>query len=608
MSIPNGLQVKLDTTPTRPGCYLFKNERGQVIYVGKAVNLRSRVRSYFHASVENPRTVELVKRIADVEWIVVGSELEALILEMTLIKKHRPHYNVRMKDDKRYPYIKVHYADPFPRVTVTRQLNLKDGARYFGGRDPRACLYYDIKLCVGPCIGAAGRDEYRQMVDDLCSFLQGKTEPVVARLRGEMEAAAEELRFEKAAAIRDQLTAIERVVERQKVISTEKIDQDVIAFARADGDACVQVFFIRAGKLIGREYFVLEGTQDEAGAEIVTQFVKQFYDEAAYVPPQVLLPEHVNEAQVIEEWLHTKRGNKVQLKVPRRGAKRELVQMAAENAADTLATLRAQWEADTNKQTAALAELQQALSLPAPPNRIECYDISNTQGTAAAASMVVFEQGRPRKSDYRKFTIKTVQGPDDFASMREVLTRRFRRWKESKGATEQGGRGDESASEGIGAEAPRVPGQKKDESWARLPDLLIVDGGKGQLGMAVEVLKEFDLSGGVPVAGLAKQHEELFLPGEPDPVILPRRSQGLYLVQRVRDEAHRFALTQHRTQRAGLGLASQLDSIAGIGPARRKALLKRFGDLDGIRAATVEQLATVPGMSRAAAEAVKAGL
>ncbi len=619
MAAPETLQPALDSIPLKTGCYLFKDAQAKVIYVGKAVNLRSRVRSYFHESVDSPKTVELVRHIAGLEWIVVGSELEALILEMTLIKRHRPKYNVLLKDDKRYPYIKVRYADPFPKVTVTRQLNFQDGSKYFGpytsvwavhqtldvlrrifpyltcdrvitGHDPRACLYYDIKLCIAPCIGASSRVEYRQMIDDLCSFLQGKTEPVVQRLRAEMQAASDELRFEKAAAIRDQLTAIEKVVERQKVISTEQIDQDVIAFAREDGDACVQVFFIRAGKLIGREYFVLEGTADEAGREIVTQFVKQFYDAAAYVPPEVLLPEDVTEAKIIEQWLANKRGEgKVELKVPRRGIKKELVEMAAENASEVLASLKAQWEADTNKQTSALAELQTALQLPVPPNRIECYDISNTQGTAAAASMVVFEQGRPKKSDYRKFTIRSVEGPDDFASMREVLRRRFRRWQE------------------VGQEA-KVVGQKKDETWAILPDLLLVDGGKGQLGMAVEVLKEFELYGKVPLASLAKQHEEIFLPGLPDPVILPRRSQGLYLVQRVRDEAHRFALAHHTNQRRRAGIASLLDAVPGIGPGRRKALLKRFGDIQGIREASVEQLISVRGITREVAEALKEGL
>jgi len=620
MSPSELLHQKLDALPTKPGCYLFKDGGGKIIYVGKAVHLRNRVRSYFHDTVDSPKTRELVKHIADLDFIVVGSELEALILEMNLIKKHRPKYNVRLKDDKRYPYIKVHYADPFPKVTVTRQMDVRDGSKYFGpytsvwavhqtldvlrkifpyltcdrvitGADPRACLFYDIKLCIAPCIGVSTQAEYRAMIDDLCRFLRGHTEPVVARLKQKMLEASENLEFEKAAALRDQLVAIERVVEKQKIITAEKMDSDVIAFARTNGQACVQVFFIRAGKLIGREYFLLEGTEDEAGSQIVEEFVKQFYDEAAYVPAEVLLPEEIEEARIINEWLNTKRsGDKVALTVPHRGTKKDLVEMAAENAAETLVMLKAQWEADTSKHVQSMSEVQAALDLPRPPNRIECFDISNTQGTASVASMVVFEQGTPKKAHYRSFNIKSVEGPNDFASMKEALTRRFRRWKD---ATET---------------EKHTPGQKVDESFSRLPDLLLIDGGKGQLGIAVEVLKEFGLFEAVPVCGLAKQQEEIFLPDKPASILLPRRSQGLYLVQRVRDEAHRFALTHHRDRRGKIGLASQLDAIPGIGPMRRKALLKRFGSLDGIREASVEEMLGVRGMTRAAAEAIKANL
>jgi len=619
MSVSENLKPILEGLPPKPGCYLMKDATGLVIYVGKAVNLRSRVRSYFHAGeMPRSRTAELVGRIADIEWILVGSELEALILEMTLIKKHRPRYNVRLKDDKRYPYIKVFWAEPFPKVTVTRRMD-DDGSRYFGpytsvwavhqtldvlrrifpyltcdrvitGHDPRACLYYDIKLCLAPCIGAVDGAGYRAMIADLCRFLEGRSEPVVERLRAEMARASEELRFEKAAAIRDQLTAIERVVEQQKVVSQERIDSDVIAFARDETSACVQVFFIREGKLVGREYFVLEGTTEADDREVVEAFVKQFYTEAAYVPARVLLPTQIEEARIIEEWLGGRRGGeKVALMVPRRGPKRELVEMAAENAAETLSGLRAQWEADRSKHVQALADLQSALDLGAPPNRIECYDISTTQGTAAAGSMVVFEQGAPSRSLYRKFNIKTVAGQDDFASMQEVLARRFRRWQ------------------GVVEEAAR-PGAKPDAAFGRLPDLLIVDGGKGQLGRAVKVLESFGLAERVPLVGLAKGHEEIFLPGRPDPVILPRRSDGLHLVQRIRDEAHRFALAQHRTRRTRETLVSRLDSIPGIGPARRKALLQAFGDVEAIRRAAVEQLTDVPGITRELAERVKSEL
>jgi excinuclease ABC subunit C len=619
MAASDQIQPILEGIPSKPGCYLMKDARGQVIYVGKAVNLRNRVRSYFHASASHSRKVsEMIEHIADIEWIVVGSELEALILEMTLIKRYRPKYNVRLKDDKRYPYIKVHWADPFPKVTVTRRVR-DDGSRYFGpytsvwavhqtldvlrkifpyltcdrhitGEDLRACLYYDIKLCAGPCIGAIDKAAYRKMIDHLCRFLQGQTAPVVENLEAEMQCASAGMDYERAAVIRDQLQAIEKVVEQQKVVLQEKVDSDVIAFARDDRDACVQVFFIRAGRLIGREYFVLEGTHQADDVDLVQSFVKQFYADAAHIPQRVLLPTEIEESQIIERWLYQRRGGKkVRLVVPRRGKKRDLVRLATENAAETLAALRAQWEADRSKHVEAVAELQTALALSKPPNRIECYDISNIQGTAAAGSMVVFEQGTPNKQLYRKFTVKTVKGQDDFASMEEVLDRRFRRWK-------------------IADEEARKPGGKRDASFGFLPDLLIVDGGKGQLGRAVKVLDQYDLSGEVPVVGLAKEHEELFLPDNPDPALLPRRSEALYLIQRIRDEAHRFALKHHQTQRRRSGLSSKLDHITGIGPARRKALIRVFGDVERIRRAKVEELMQVPGISRGLAERVKAEL
>jgi excinuclease ABC subunit C len=613
------IQPILEGIPSKPGCYLMKDARGQVIYVGKAVNLRNRVRSYFHASASHSRKVnEMLEHIADIEWIVVGSELEALILEMTLIKRHRPKYNVRLKDDKRYPYIKVHWSDPFPKVTVIRRVR-DDGSRYFGpytsvwavhqtldvlrkifpyltcdrnitGEDLRACLYYDIKLCVAPCIGAIDKTAYRNMIDHLCRFLQGQTAPVVENLEEEMQRASADMDYERAAVIRDQLQAIEKVVEQQKVVSQEKIDSDVIAFARDERDACVQIFFIRAGRLIGREYFVLEGTREADDVELVQSFVKQFYADAAHIPQRVLLPTEIEESQIIEKWLNERKGGKkVRLVVPRRGTKKDLVRMATENAAETLASLRAQWEADRSKHVEAVAELQAALKLPKPPNRVECYDISNIQGTAAAGSMVVFEQGTPNKRLYRKFTIKSVKGQDDFASMEEVLDRRFRRWK-------------------IADEEAHKPGGKRDASFGFLPDLLIVDGGKGQLSRAVKILEQYGLSNEISIAGLAKGNEELFLPDRPDPVILPRRSEALYLVQRIRDEAHRFALKHHQTQRRRSGLSSKLDHIAGIGPARRKALIRVFGDVERIRRAKVEELMQIPGISRGLAERVKAEL
>ncbi len=608
MNVPDNLKAILDSIPTKTGCYLMKDADSKVIYIGKAVNLRSRVRSYFHKSAQRDnKTALLVNNIHDIEWIVVDSELEALILEMNLIKKHRPRYNVRLKDDKRYPYIKVHWADPFPKVTVTRKMS-KDGSRYFGpytsvwavhktldilrkvfpyltcdrvitGEDERACLYYDIKLCNAPCIGKIDQDNYRQMINDLCSFLNGRTESIVGRLRIDMEKASEEMRFETAGSIRDQLRAIENIVQRQKVVSNTYLDSDVIAMARSDREACVQVFFIRSGKLIGREYFMMENTEGSADADVLTEFIKQFYDQAANVPEQVLLPQEVEEAKVIGEWLRKRRdGKKVEIKIPRRGKKRELIKLAAKNAYETLNSLQAQWEADRHRHTEALGELQKALDLEKPPNRIECYDISNTQGTAAVGSMVVFEQGVPNKKLYRRFNIRTVEGPDDYASMAEVLQRRFKRWQNS-------------------IDQENRPGAKADPSFSRLPDLIIVDGGKGQLSSSARIFEDYNLIDKVPLAALAKQSEEIFLLGKSKSVILKRNSQGMYLVQRIRDEAHRFAITSHRKRRSKAGLASQLDKVPGIGPAKRKALLASFGSLDRIQLASADELKAVKGIS-----------
>ena len=616
------IQELLKNLPTKPGVYLHKDADGNVLYVGKANNLRNRVRSYFHTNVDSIKTQRLRRQIADIEVIITESELEALLLEMTLIKQHRPQFNVRLKDDKRYPYIKVHWADPFPKVTVTRRM-VRDGSRYFGpftsawavqqtldllrkifpyltcdriitGKDERACLYYDIKLCNAPCIGAVTQDEYRENIQRLMDFLDGKSDYIVRGIETKMAAAATDLQFEKAAEYRDQLKAIQRITARQKVIGSSDTDQDVIAFARQDGDACVQIFFIRHGKLIGREYFMLDNTEGESDHEVLREFMTQFYDDAAYIPREVLLPSEIEEANIIEEWLRRKRNTKVTIQVPRRGKKRELVEMAAENAHDTLATLRQQWAADRSKHVLAITELQDALRLPAPPARIECYDISHTQGTQTVGSMVVFVQGAPQKSDYRRFNVQTV-GNDDYGAMREVLTRRFQRYRDTLA-------GELHDPSEIKARSERPT------AWAILPDLLLIDGGKGQLAVGLEVLREFDLEGEVPIASLAKQEEEIFVPDRPQSVLLPRRSEALYLVQRVRDEAHRFANEGHRKQRSKVGVASILDSVPGIGPRRRQLLLTRFGSLEALRDASVEEIAAVPGIPYEVAEGIKSHL
>lgn len=617
MTVSEKIQGILNTIPLKPGCYLMKDANDRIIYVGKAINLRNRVRSYFHANPQHTvRTQRMVSLIDHIDWIVVESELEALILEMNLIKKNRPQYNIQLKDDKRYPYIKIEYQQPYPRISVTRQM-AQDGARYFGpytsvwavhqtldllrkifpyltcdreitGTDSRACLYYDIKLCSGPCIGAISQADYYAMMADIGNFLDGKTEAIMTRLQEQMAAASDELRFERAASLRDQIQAISRVVEKQKIVSDSRIDSDVIALARSDNEACVQLFFIRNGKLIGQEYFVMKGTEEEQDQAVLSEFIKQYYSEAASIPAQMMLPVELEEKAIIQKWLRQKRGGKkFMLKVPRTGSDKEMLKMAAENAYDTLRALKIQWENDTNKQSAALAEIQSAFLLEKVPNKIECYDISNTQGSLSVGSMVVFEQGVPSKGKYRRFNIKTVEGPNDFDSMTEVLTRRLKRWQSAQ-------------------ELERKAGQKTDESFAVLPDLIIMDGGKGQLSRAVSVLKEFGLFERVAVAGLAKREEEVFLPEKSESILLPRHSEGLYLIQRIRDEAHRFAITAHRARRTREGMASQLEKIPGIGSVKRKALLRHFGNIESIARAEKAELLLVDGINENLADNIRA--
>lgn len=609
MPIPD-IKERLSSIPTRPGVYLMKGEADEVLYVGKAVNLRSRLRSYFQASAtHSPRVRRLVENVANLDFVVTESEVEALILECNLIKKHRPHFNVRLKDDKRYPYIKITWQEDFPRVTVMRRMQA-DGARYFGpyasssamrktmdllrrifpyltckrkitGADDRACLYYHIGRCLGPCIGAVSKQEYRDMMYQMCLFLGGKGDEIIASLRQGMVSAAERMEFERAASLRDQIDAVEQVIERQRVVSPSQVDQDAVAFAREDGEVCVQVFFVRGGKLIGNEYFLMEGTGDAEPPEIVTSFIKQFYNHAAHIPPEILLPAEIGEAHIIEEWLGEKRSGKITLRVPRRGQKRKLVEMVEENARETLSHLMAREQIEKDRAMSGLSDLQSQLSLDAPPLRIEAYDISNIQGVAATGSMVVFAEGMPAKSEYRRFKIRAVQQPDDYAMMQEVLRRRFRR--------------------AIVREAEAQDG------WSQLPDLIVVDGGKGQLNAVLEVLEEYGLES-VPTVGLAKAHEEIFTPGKSDPVILPLGSPALQLMQRVRDEAHRFAIAYHKGLRRSQSLSSVLEELAGIGPKRRRALLKRFGSLEAIRRATLDDLASVEGMNKTVARRVKEAL
>jgi excinuclease ABC subunit C len=616
------IKTILANLPLKPGVYLMKDANGTIIYVGKAKKLRHRVRSYFNSSAESSlKTLQLRSRIVDIDFIVEENEVKALILEETLIKRHKPRYNISLKDDKRYPYIKITWDAPYPKVETTRRIE-HDGSRYFGpyvamwavqntlqtlrkafpyltcdrvitGNDPRACLFYDIKLCSAPCIGKVNQEQYRGMIQELMDVLTGKSEAVVARMTRDMEAAAESLNFESAAAIRDQLKAIEFITRQHKAVSADFADRDVIALARDKGEALVQILFIRNGKLIGSDSRPLDGTEGETDPEIIEEFIKRFYGAGGEVPEEIIIPQNIEETRIIERWLRDRRsGKRVSITVPQRGDKRNLVEIAEENAKEALNMLRAQWEADTHKQEGAIAELQAALELPRPPVRVECFDISTTQGTAIVASRIVFVQGVAKKNEYRKFNIRTVahHGPDDFQSMREALTRRFNRWKHA-------------------LEAPTAiePGKEdRDETWRLLPDLLMIDGGKGQLNIAVEVLNEFELLDRVPVVSLAKQFEEIFVPGRPDSIMLSRRSQALYLVQRIRDEAHRFAITSHRQQRQKLGMVSQLEAVPGVGPTKRRALLKAFGNsISAIRSASVDELAAVPGINRKLAEMIK---
>lgn len=606
MAIPE-IKERLNYIPTQSGVYLMKGEAAEVLYVGKAVNLRNRLRSYFQDSAaHSPRVKRLVPKIVDVEFIVTSSELEALILECNLIKRHRPPFNIRFKDDKRYPYIKVTWREEFPRLQVVRRTK-RDGSRYFGpyassssvhqtldvlrrifpyitctrkitGSDNRACLYYHIKRCLGPCIGAVSKEDYREMVRQVCLFLEGKGVEIIASLRRQMEAAAEGLEFERAGGLRDQIQAVEEIMKRQRVVSTAVVDQDVIAFARDDGETCAQVFFVRGGKLVGREYFLMDGADGVEAQEILASFVKQLYDDAAYVPPEILLPNDVEEAPIIQRWLEEKKGGRVTLRVPRWGRKRELVEMVVENASETLAHLIAKEHIEEDRALGALADLQEQLGLEDLPLRIEAYDISNIQGTTATGSMVVFAEGLPRKSEYRRFKIRAVTGPDDYAMMQEVLRRRFRK---------------------AVAKQPTAA-----DTWTTLPDLIVVDGGKGQLNAALEVLTEYGLEE-VPTIGLAKAREELFAPGESQLIALPLDSPALQLLQRLRDEAHRFAINYHRRLRRRQTLTSTLEDIPGVGPRRRQALLKHFGSIEAIREASLDELVAVKGMNRAVARKIQ---
>jgi len=603
------LRAKLRVLPDRPGVYLMKNAAGEVIYVGKAVSLKSRVRSYFQSPAGLSAKVRVMtSHIADIEYIVTGSEVEALILEANLIKEHRPRYNVRLRDDKAYPFLKVTLNEPFPRVVVTRRVE-RDGAKYFGPYtnsnavrettrflrklfpirtcsldlsgelDYRPCLLYHIKRCVGPCANKVSPEEYNRLIEQVSLFLEGRHDRLVPSLYREMRDAAQKLEYERAARIRDQIRALERVAERQTVVSDKPVDQDLIGFAQEKDLVCVQVFYVRGGRLIGRDHFFLEAVAEDEPGEIMAAFLQQYYQRAPFVPPEVLLQVPVEDAAVIEGWLRQRRGGAVRLHVPQRGEKRRLMETVVENARIALNERVTQLARRSEEAERAMAHLAEVLGLPSLPQRIEAFDISNIHGNQAVASMVVFEDGQPKPSDYRRFKIRTKSTPDDFAMMREAVHRRFLR--------------------GLREQAEEVDGR----GFAAFPDLVLIDGGKGQLSAAREVMRELGVED-IPTVSLAKQFELVFVEGRPDPIDLPWASPGLKLLQRIRDEAHRYAITYHRHLRDQRTSESALDQIPGVGPRRKRELIKRFGSVAGVRRATLDDLAAVPGISRSLAERI----
>ncbi len=601
--------------PEKPGVYLFRDEENRVIYVGKAARLRQRVRSYFAPAATLPvKTQNLVEKVSGIDFIMTDSELEAILLECNLIKEHHPRYNVLLKDDKTYPYIKISFNEDWPRLYFTRRWE-QDGARYFGpfasahsvretikavskifpfrtctksitGSDTRPCLEYHMHRCLGPCIGAVTRTEYNDMMQQVILFLEGKGKQVMRGLESQMKKASRELQFEKAALLRDRLEAVHDIMERQKVISPGGGEQDVIAIVTEGNQACVEILFIRTGKLIGQEQFMLHGVQDESKNDVITSFIEQFYGSSPHIPPRILLSYPPTNIPLLRDWLTQRRGSSVTLVIPQRGKGKHLLDMAEKNARLGMEHWRIKQLSEPGMIHTALKELQEKLNLTSLPQRIECYDISNISGTSAVGSMIVFDNEKFRKEHYRRFRIKTVEGTDDYAMMGEVLRRRFLH------------------SEAKREEAPETSSTIEEKPWTIFPDLIIIDGGRGHLHIALKILRDLSITR-IPVIALAKEKEEIFLPNKSAPVTLPANSPALHLLQRTRDEAHRFALGYHTVIRSKTSLSSQLDDIPGIGSKRKKALLQKFGSVRGIKNASLEELSGVSGMTRNAAESIK---
>ena len=621
--------------PDAPGSYQFKDADGRVIYVGKARSLKSRLSNYFQDPRHlHARTAQMMERAAAVEWIVVGSDVEAIMLEYNLIKAHRPRFNVRLVDDKSYPYLAVTVGDEWPRATVMRGAKRKD-TRYFGPyahayaiRETldlllrsfpirtcsdakfhrhellgRPCLLHHIERCSAPCVGSVTAEEYERLVGELMAFLEGDTAPVVRRLEAEMSAAAAELEFERAARLRDRLASVRLAIERQQMVTDAPEDLDAVAIAEDELVAAVQVLHVRRGRVVGRHGFVLEKVEPLTTRQLLSRVLEQHYgDSPLGVPREILLPEMPEDADSYREWLGTIRHARVHLRVPARGRKRELLATARRNAAEQLNRHRLRRSSDLTSRAVALEELQAALGLPEAPLRIECYDMSHLQGTDYVGSMVVLEDGLPKRNDYRRFKVSAVQGNDDYGAMHEVLTRRLRHLLaagESSGAPAHAirpGRADPISLEDIGRRRP--------SRFAYPPQLLLLDGGKGQLSVGVRVLEELGLSGRVAVAALAKQLEEVFVPGRPEAVTIPRDSEAIYLLQQARDEAHRFAVTFHRELRQRRMTRSALDGIPGLGPTRRKRLVAELGGVRLVRSASLEELKSLPWLPERVAEAV----
>mgnify|MGYP000872484164 CR=1 FL=1 len=592
----NELKTKLALLPASPGCYLFKQGE-QILYVGKAVNLQNRVRSYFASNLPSPKVRALMARVDDLEVILAASELEALMLESNLIKLHRPYYNIKLTDDKNYPYIRITVNEPYPRLGVARKVE-NDGARYFGPyigtgairqvmgilrkvfpmrtchlnlplpRPQRPCLSYELGQCLGPCGEKCSLEEYRQVVDETVAFLKGGHKPVVDKLTRQMEAAAREMQFERAAELRDAIRDVEGLMARQNAQQVAGVDQDVIAAAQDGLDAMAQVLLVRGGKMLSAESFALPREGAEPVSEVVSAFIQQYYE--GRQPPREVVAQAAADAEVLSQWLKDKRGDAFTLTIPKRGGKRQLVENALENARDALLRRNARDQVVFERTIGASRELAAALNLPEAPRRIEGFDISNTQGAQSVGSMVVFVDGEPAKREYRHFRIKTVEGIDDFASMNEVLGRRLKR---------------------------SLPDQEK--PWP-LPDLILVDGGPEQLASALRARDALGLE--APMFGLAKRMEEIYLPQESEPILLDRHSPALHLIQRIRDEAHRFAITHHRSLRSKATVRSRLEEVPGIGPARRRALLAAFRSIRGVAEQSVEALAQVKGMNQEVAQ------